>query len=356
MNQRVIQLQKQLDQLGLSALLITNRTNIRYISGFTGTSGVILLTGQDAFFITDFRYLTQVREQCPGFTILEQTSSKMYGVIADVCKRLNIRELSFESEHLLFAQYQELHTVLGDITLTPTVGLVEKLRSQKTEDEIATIEQAIHIAESAFIQLLDEIQLGMTEKQLALRLEWLMRERGASGVSFDMIVASGARSALPHGVASDKAIATGELVTFDFGCYYQGYVSDITRTIAIGSCSEEERTIYELVRQANEKAIAGISVGMTAQEVDAIARNFLTEAGYGEQFGHGTGHGIGLDIHEFPRLGVASEDVLTEGMIVTVEPGIYLEGRFGVRIEDDVLLTADGYRVLTSLPKGLIIL
>jgi Xaa-Pro aminopeptidase len=297
-----------------------------------------------------------VKEQCPGFAVVEHTSNQMYAEVAAVCKRLNVRELHFESDHLLFSEYQALHTELGAITLAPSVGLVEQIRAQKTADEIETIEQAIKIAETAYTQLLEEMKPGMTEKQLALRLEWLMRERGASGVSFDMIVASGARSALPHGVASDKAIATGELVTFDFGCYYQGYVSDITRTIAIGSCSEEQRTVYELVRVANEKTIAGLSAGMTAQAADAIARDFLTEAGYGEQFGHGTGHGIGLDIHEFPRLGVTSEDVLTEGMIVTVEPGIYLEGRFGVRIEDDVLLTADGYRVLTSLPKELIIL
>jgi Xaa-Pro aminopeptidase len=356
MNQRVVQLQKRMDQLGMEALLLTNRRNCFYISGFTGTSGVVLLTPNDAFFITDFRYLSQVKEQAPDFTVVEHIGSQMYDKIAETCIRLGITTLHFEPEHLSYAEYEELNLAVDEIALQPAESVMEQIRGIKDEKELSWIQKAIHIAEDAFQQLLTELKPGQTEQQAALRLEWLMRERGASGVSFDMIVASGARSALPHGVASDKKIERGELVTFDFGCYYQGYVSDITRTIAIGSCSDEQLEIYEIVRAANVKALKEIKPGMQASDADGIARNFIDEAGYGEWFGHGTGHGIGLDIHEYPRLGKSSDDILLPGMVVTVEPGIYLRDQFGVRIEDDILITQDGNKVLTSLPKELIIL
>jgi Xaa-Pro aminopeptidase len=356
MNQRVVHLQDLMKQLGVEALLLTNRRNCYYISGFTGTSGVVLLTKDDAYLLTDFRYLSQVKEQSPDFTVVEYLGNQMYVKVAETCKRLSIHSLYFEPEHLSYAEYQELRGVLNQISLRPLENIVEQIRGRKEEKELALIQKSIHIAEDAFRQVLTEITPGSTEKQVALRLEWLMRERGASGVSFDMIVASGARSALPHGVASEKTIQQGELVTFDFGCYYQGYVSDITRTIAIGSCSNEQREIYEIVQAANEKAIEGIVPSMKASDADAIARDFIDQAGYADWFGHGTGHGIGLDIHEYPRLGKSSEDILAPGMVVTVEPGIYLKDRFGVRIEDDILITSEGNKVLTSLPKELIIL
>lgn len=356
MNQRVVHLQNVMNQQGVEALLLTNRRNCYYISGFTGTSGVVLLTKNDAYLITDFRYLSQVKEQSPDFTVMEHIGNQMYAKVAETCKRLGILTLHFEPEHLSYAEYQELSMAVDQITLQPIGNVMEQIRGQKDEKELSFIQKAIYIAEDAFRQLLAELTPGLTEQQVALRLEWLMRERGASGVSFDMIVASGVRSALPHGVASDKRIEIGELVTFDFGCYFQGYVSDITRTIAIGSCSDEQREIYEIVRAANEKAITEIGPGMRASDADAIARDFIDQAGYADWFGHGTGHGIGLDIHEYPRLGKSSDDVLLPGMVVTVEPGIYLKDQFGVRIEDDIYITPEGNKVLTSLPKELIIL
>ncbi|WP_028775607.1 M24 family metallopeptidase [Shimazuella kribbensis] len=356
MNQRLTKLQNEMKKHDIEALLVTNRRNCYYISGFTGSSGVVLVTPDDAFLITDFRYLSQVREQAPDFQVVEHIGNQMFLEVANTCRRLAITALTFETDHLTFSDYEELRTVLDKIILLPSSNLIEEIRGQKEEKELSYIQEAIQIAEDSFKQLLTELSPGMKEKQIALRLEWLMRERGASGLSFDMIVASGARSALPHGVASNKAIAEGELVTFDFGCYYQGYASDITRTIAIGSCSEKQREIYELVRVANEKTIASLSVGMRASDADAIARNYISQAGYGDCFGHGTGHGIGLDIHEFPRIGKSSEDTLEPGMVVTVEPGIYIKDQFGVRIEDDILITSEGYKVLTSLSKELIIL
>ncbi|MCH5584159.1 aminopeptidase P family protein [Shimazuella sp. AN120528] len=356
MNQRVVRLQDVMRQKGIEALLLTNRRNCYYISNFTGSSGVILLTKDDAYLLTDFRYLSQVKEQSPDFTVVEHLGNQMYPKVAETCKSLGVSSLHFEPEYLSYAEYQELSTALGQIALEPLGSVMEQIRGQKEDKELSCIQKAIHIAEDSFRQLLTELRPGMTEKQVALRLEWLMRERGASGVSFDMIVASGIRSALPHGVASDKSIEKGDLVTFDFGCYYQGYVSDITRTIAIGHCSNEQRVIYEIVLAANEKAIEGIVPGIQARDADAIARDFIEQAGYADCFGHGTGHGIGLDIHEFPRLGMTSEDILLPGMVVTVEPGIYLKDRFGVRIEDDILITPEGNKVLTSLPKELIIL
>lgn len=356
MNRRVVQLQKTMKAQGVEALLLTNRRNCYYISGFTGTSGVVLLTNDDAFVLTDFRYLSQVKEQSPDFTVIEHLGNELYSKVAETCKRLGISSLHFESEHLSYAEYEELNMYLDPIPLKPLQNVMEQIRGQKEEQELSYIQNAIHIAGDSFRQLLTELKPGLTEKQVALRLEWLMRERGASGVSFDMIVASGIRSALPHGVASEKVIQTGELVTFDFGCYYQGYVSDITRTIAIGHCTNEQREIYEIVREANEKVIESLVPNMRASDADAIARDFIEQAGYGDLFGHGTGHGIGLDIHEFPRIGKTSDDILLSGMVVTVEPGIYVKDHFGVRIEDDVLITSDGNKVLTTLPKELIIL
>jgi Xaa-Pro aminopeptidase len=357
MNQRVTKLQALLKRNKMEALLVTYRPNCYYISGFTGTSGVLVITPDDSILVTDFRYLSQVREQAPDFTIVEHLGNQMYAKVAEVCRNLGISTLHFESEHLSFAEYDDLFRALDKrVSLTATTNVIEEIRAIKEEIELTYIKEAIHIAEESFHQLLTELAPGMSEKSIALRLEWLMRERGASGVSFDMIVASGIRSSLPHGVASDKPIAVGELVTFDFGCFYQGYASDITRTIAIGSCSTKQREIYEVVRVANEKTIAALFAGMNARDADAVARDFISQAGFEDCFGHGTGHGIGLDIHEFPRLGTSSKDILTPGMVVTVEPGIYLENQFGVRIEDDILITSEGYEVLTSLPKELIIL
>lgn len=357
MSNRVAKLQQLLKQRNMEALLISYRPNSYYVSGFTGSSGVIIVTQTKNIVVTDFRYVTQAREQSPDFILEEQETSQIYEEVAKVCHRHKISSLFFESEHLTFSQYEILRSALKEsVSLKPAANIVELIRSQKEEKELTYIKESIRIAESSFQQLLTEIVPGMTEKQIALRLEWLMRERGASGVSFDMIVASGARSALPHGVASDKPIATGELVTFDFGCFYKGYASDITRTIAIGSCSLQQRQIYEIVHTANKKAIEGIVVGRKASNVDEIARDIITKAGYGNDFGHSTGHGIGLDIHEYPRVGNASEDTLLPGMVITIEPGIYLQNQFGVRIEDDILITENRYEVLTSLPKELIIL
>jgi Xaa-Pro aminopeptidase len=356
MNQRVTRLQQVLGTLDIEALLVTSRHNCHYISQFTGTSGALLITQQDAILLTDFRYLSQVAEQAPDFTLVEHLGSQLYQKVAEVCQQLGIHSLHFEAEALPFSEYDELRSLLQNILLHPTIKLIEELRANKEESELYLIKEAIHIAEVAFQQLLTELSPGITERRAALRLEWLMREGGASGLAFDMIVASGARSALPHGVATDKVLERGDLVTFDFGCFYQGYASDITRTIALGSCTTEEREIYEIVRLANERTIAGIRAGMLAKDIDAIAREFISQAGYGEQFGHGTGHGFGLEIHEYPRLGKLSDEKVTERMAVTIEPGIYLANRFGVRIEDDVFMKQDGCEVLTSLSKELIIL
>lgn len=353
---RVTNLQQLMHQRDIEALLITNRHNCQYISQFTGTSGVLLITSQDAIIVTDFRYLSQVKVQAPEFRLVEHIGDRIYEKVAEVCYELGISSLFFEAEALPFAEYSVLHSQLGSISLEPTSHLVEDLRAIKEASELHLIKEAIAIAEASFQQLLTEIAPGMTEHQAALRLEWLMRERGASGTSFDMIVASGSRSSLPHGVASDKVMEKGDMVTFDFGCFYKGYASDITRTIALGSCTSEQKEIYEIVRLANERTIKGVRANMKARDIDAIARDYIEQSGYGEQFGHGTGHGFGLEIHEVPRLGITSEDTVTEGMMITVEPGIYLEHKFGVRIEDDVLVTKDGCEVLTSLSKHLLIL
>jgi len=252
--------------------------------------------------------------------------------------------------------YQKLKEKLDLDSLNPEESLVEELRIIKDESEIEKIKKAVEIADQGFQFLIDFIEPGKSEKEVALELEFFMKRQGGEANAFDFIVASGKRGALPHGVASEKKIELGDLVTIDFGTVYQGYHSDITRTLAVGEPTAKLRDIYELVLTAQEKVIAEIKAGMDCFDADKIARDFIAEAGYKDNFGHGLGHGVGLEIHEAPRLSYTSEAVLKAGMVVTDEPGIYVSGLGGVRIEDDLLITESGCEVLNSAPKELIIL
>jgi Xaa-Pro aminopeptidase len=235
-------------------------------------------------------------------------------------------------------------------------GFIEELRRVKSEDEIALIAKAEAISDEAFSHVIKLIKPGMTELEIAMELEFQMRRAGASGVSFDTIVASGKRSSMPHGVATDKKVEIGDFITMDYGCIYQGYCSDITRTIALGQVDEKQETVYNLVRKAQEEALAAIKAGVTGKEVHMAAQNVFQDAGYGAFFGHGLGHSVGLEIHEEPRFSPKAEDVMQENMVITVEPGLYLPNWGGVRIEDLVVIKKDGYINLTHSPKELIIL
>lgn len=355
MEKRINKLKEKLKEKNIEAFLVTKRENVRYLSQFTGTAGKLLITQNDSIFITDFRYLDQAADQTDG-CVIEEISSKFVEGFSELLKRKKIKNLSFESQDLNFKTYQNLKEKLELDSLNPQESIVEELRMIKDKSEIDKIKKAVEIADRGFQFLVDFIQPGKTEKEVALELEFFMKRQGGEANAFDFIVASGKRGALPHGVASDKKIEMGDLVTIDFGTVVQGYHSDITRTIAVGEPDDKLRDIYELVLTAQEKVIAEIKAGMSCFDADKIARDFIAEAGYKDNFGHGLGHGLGLEIHEGPRLSYTSEADLKTGMVVTDEPGIYISGLGGVRIEDDLLITEDGCEVLNSAPKELIIL
>lgn len=356
MEKRLAKLRAEMVNHGVEAYLITNPYNRRYITGFTGSAGVAMVTQDEAIFITDFRYVEQVKLQCPHFRLEIQTTPVIWQTVSEVTKKLGIQKLGFEDTSLTFAQFQVLSQGNTAIDYVPAPKLVEELRMVKSDEELAKIRHAASIADRTFEQIIQYVQPGMKESDVQLRLKVLMLEMGATAPSFDIIVASGVRSALPHGVASDKVIEQGDLVTLDFGALYQGYVSDLTRTFIMGKPNEKQKEIYDIVLEAQKNAVAALRPGLTGVEADAVARNIITERGYGEFFGHGTGHAIGLEVHEDPRLSQMSPYILKSGNVVTVEPGIYIPEFGGVRIEDDVLITESGHEVLTHSTKELIIL
>ncbi|MCF6094167.1 Xaa-Pro peptidase family protein [Microaerobacter geothermalis] len=353
MESRLKRLRTAMAEKDIDALLITNPTNRRYISGFTGSAGMVLVTHNGGSFITDFRYVEQAKKQSPHFDIIDH-QGKVIGTLLKELQRLKVKGMGFEQTDVTYDTYLTFQDGLEGIHLVPTEGMVEKLRIIKDKNELDIIREAAKIVDDAFSQIIKEIKPGIREKDIALQLEILMRRNGASSSSFDIIVASGIRSALPHGVASEKIIEEGDMVTLDFGAKYKGYCSDMTRTVAIGNPSERLVEIYEIVKEAQRLGVQGIRSGLTGKEADELTRKYITDKGYGEYFGHGTGHGIGLDIHEEPRLSLTGETVLQPGMVVTVEPGIYIPGLGGVRIEDDVIITEEGSEIITHSSKDLI--
>ncbi|EMF0500006.1 TPA: M24 family metallopeptidase [Enterococcus hirae] len=351
---RVEKLRKKMQEENLDSFLITSPYNLRYLTNFTGTTGLAVISLEKAFFITDFRYTEQAAAQAQGFEIIKNVGP-IFEEVADLVQKEGLRELGFEETTVSFLEYSVLEEII-DAQLIPISGMIEELREIKDEEEIAIIEKACSIADLAYDHILKMIQPGMTEIEVANQLDFYMRSLGASGVSFETIVASGLRSAMPHGVASKKIIEQGDLITIDFGCYYEGYVSDMTRTFAIGDPGEQLKEIYQIVLEAQLAVLEVAKPGVTGKQLDAVARDYITKHGYGEAFGHSTGHGIGLEIHEGPNVSVRAEKQFVPGNIITDEPGIYLPGIGGVRIEDDLLITSDGNRVLTHSPKELIIL
>jgi Xaa-Pro aminopeptidase len=352
--EKIQKLQERLESLGLDAMLITSSFNRRYMTGFTGSAGAVLISEGKAQFITDFRYTEQAAAQCQGYEIIQHKGT-IANEVASQVKNQGISKLGFEEDHVTFAAFKVFEKEIG-AELVPVSGEIEKLRLIKTKAEIKILKEAADIADAAFKHILDFIRPGITELQVSNELEFHMRSLGAASSSFDIIVASGHRSALPHGVASDKVIESGDFVTLDFGAYYKGYVSDITRTVAVGEPTDRLKEIYQIVLDAQLRGVAGIKPGLTGKQADALTRDYITEQGYGEYFGHSTGHGIGLEVHEGPGLSFKSDVVLETGMVVTVEPGIYIPGLGGVRIEDDIVITEDHNERLTHSTKELIIL
>lgn len=351
---KLTNLRELMQKEALDALLITDSFNRRYMTGFTGTAGVALISATDAVFITDFRYTEQAEKEIQGFRIVQHTKTVVEEV-AKQAKDMNVRLLGFEKEDMSYGLY-ELYNKTVEAEMKPVSGLVEQLRMVKTADELVVLKAAAQIADDAFEHIITFIQPGMTELDVSNELEFFMRGQGATSSSFSIIVASGIRSALPHGVATNKVIETGDFVTLDYGALYNGYISDITRTVAVGEPSDKLKEIYAVTLEAQELALKGIKPGMTGIEADAIARDYITSKGYGKEFGHSTGHGIGMEVHEAPGLSFRTDTVLQPNMVVTVEPGIYLPGIGGVRIEDDIVITEKGNERLTFSTKELLIL
>jgi len=354
-SKRLEMLRNQLAKKQVDAILITKRENYMYLSGFTGTSAQLVITENDAVLVTDFRYVEQASKQAPLFDIVGYTGD-IADEINNILKRKNVKKLGFESENVTYSLYRKYSEKLGVRELVPLNDTVESLRMIKDSEEINYIKEAVRIADEAFEHILKFIKPGVRETEISAELDYFMKKQGGQGPSFDFIVASGTRSAMPHGVASDKIIETGDVITMDYGTIYHGYCSDITRTVFLGEPDKKMMEIYKIVLSAQEEALKNARKGMKGKEVDSIARNIIKEAGYGENFGHSLGHGVGLEIHENPRFAPSSDMVMENGMVVTVEPGIYLEGFGGVRIEDMIIIRDDNPEIITHAPKEPIII
>jgi Xaa-Pro aminopeptidase len=333
----------------LDGMFIANMENIRYLSGFTGSDAALLLTEGEAYFLADSRYTTQAKEEVSGFEIIEY-KKKIEG-LSVLMNDLGLRRMGFEPQHVTYQLHKEISERVGPCELIPVDENLRGIRAIKEDDEIARTREAIDIATRSLRENIERIKPGVQEREIALELEFSMRRNGADAIAFDTIVASGGRSALPHGKSSAKEVQKGDSIIIDFGICYRGYHSDETCTFFCGKPSLRQREVYQIVKDAHDKAIASVRAGKTAKELDAIARGYIADAGYGDYFGHGTGHGVGLAVHEEPVIGPESRDIVEKGMIFTIEPGIYIPGWGGVRIEDMILVTESGCEVLTQLSK-----
>ena len=343
---------KILDSSHLDGILFVSLENIRYLCGFTGSDGAFVITQKESFFLTDSRYWTQADEEVKGTQIVHY-KRKMEGILS-LLVDLKLREIGFESAVLPFSAYRFLtERLTAESRLHPLENEIKDLRAVKDAAELTLIRRAIDISSNAFSQATERLKEGVVEREVALEMESLMKRGGADAIGFDIIMASGKRSALPHGKASGKRIEKGDFVLIDFGSGFQGYHSDQTRTVVCSHPSPDQAKIYRIVKEAHDRAIEKVRPGIPIGEVDGAARDHIRNQGYGDYFGHGTGHGIGLAVHEDPAVNGENKGLLQEGMVFTIEPGIYLPDQGGVRIEDMVLVTPRGVEVLTYLPNEL---
>ena len=341
----------------IDAAVITSEENRRYFTDFPSTDGTLVISRNGSVFIIDSRYIEAARRKIGGCEIVLQKSLKQQ--LPDVLKGLGCKSAAFEAERLTVRRADFFKDVLKDFSLIFDGCLddsVGNLRQIKTKDEIEKIVKAQRIAEKAFLHILDFIHEGVTERDISLELDFFMLKNGAEATSFETIAVSGKNSSMPHGVPSDKKIEKGDFITMDYGAVCDGYHSDMTRTVAVGSVSDEQREVYETVLKAQKEAISKLKAGMKCSDADKISRDIIAEKGYGECFGHSLGHGVGIEIHELPVLSPHNENILQIGEAVTVEPGIYLPEKFGVRIEDMVIIEENGCKDLTLSDKELIVL
>ncbi len=350
MNLRVQRLIEALERQGLPGMLISGTENRRYLSGFSGSAGVLIITPQAARLATDFRYYEQVREQAPDFELVE-VPQRMEQVLAREIADLGLTRVGFESAALTYETYESWRKAMPQVELVPTTGLVEGLRAIKDEAELAAITEAVRVADQAMEHIMDTIRPGMTEREVSWELEVHMRTHGAEALAFTTIVAAGPHGAMSHAVVTDRPIQRGDPIVIDMGARVNGYCSDITRSFCVGEADERYLSVWHTVLEAQQAAERGIRAGMTGIQADAIARDLIYGAGYEGQFGHGLGHGVGLAIHEEPRASMAYAGVIPAGMVLTVEPGIYIPGWGGIRIEDMIVVGEDGSTILTGARK-----
>ncbi len=348
--ERIAALHRRLAKESLDGFITFMEQDFLYLSGFSGDAGALVIGRDDALLLTDSRYIETAEVEVRGARTAKH-GVPLWHDVAQAVREMGGERWGFDATAVSYDAYRQLEE--QGVPLVPTKGIVLAQRMVKDDEEVAKLRRACAIAADALEEAIDRIRPGMTEREAALWLEMRMREMGAEGPAFPFIVASGPRGSLPHGAAGERAFATGDMVTFDVGCRYFGYHSDITRTVALGTPQAELQRAYEVVRAAQQAGIAAVKPGAAASDVDAAARDVIARAGYGEYFGHGTGHGVGLEIHEWPQISSRSDDILEAGMVLTVEPGIYLPGVGGVRIEDTVLVTDEGAQVLTVSPKAL---
>ncbi len=353
---RIEKIREALRARGLDAIILSDPKNRHYATGFRSSAGAVYISQNEAVFYTDFRYIEAAHASVKEVEVREIETGRSYAeVIVPLVEADKAHTVALEDDCLTFADYMSWSKSLK-AEIVPQKGLMNELRAIKTPDELENIIAAQRIAETALEEIFNDIRPGVTEREIAARLTYLMLHHGAENMSFDPIVVSGTNSSKPHGVPSDKPVEAGDFVTMDFGCIYNGYCSDMTRTIAVGTASDEMCHVYETVLKAQLAGMEIAKAGVTGREVDGAGRKIITDAGFGDYFGHGFGHGVGLFIHEAPTVSFRNDKPLPAGAVVTAEPGIYLPGKFGVRIEDMLYLTEDGNQGLTLAPKNLLIL
>jgi len=347
---RLTKLRQVLAEQGLDALLISQPENRRYLTGFTGSAGLLLVTASRAVLATDFRYYERVAREAPNWELARITDN-FQKLLPDLLASAGVHHLGFESQHVTVDQLATWTQATSGVEWAPLKDTVESVRMYKEEAEIEAMRRSVALTDEALAYALETIRPGMTELQAAWLIESYMRTHGASKVAFDLIVAAGPNGALPHAHPGDRTIRAGEPIVFDLGCVVDGYCSDLTRTVCLGEPGDKYLAVFDIVLQAQQAAEAAIRPGVTGVQADAVARDLIAAAGYGDKFGHGLGHSVGLAVHERPWAGRLSTDTLQAGMSLTVEPGIYLPGEFGVRIEDLVIIRDGGVEILSGAPK-----
>lgn len=353
----IARIQRALTQAHLDAILLTDENDRRFATGFPSSNGAVIVTVHQAFFITDARYIEAARAALTGIAqvLLCSREAPMRTLVQGILREANVQILGGEEQTTSYAEFTAYEQLFG-LKLQPAQNLIRNLRAAKQPEELAMMYQAQQITDEAFAQICTVIRPGMTEREIAAELIYRMLRLGAEGMSFDPIVLTGPDTSMPHGVPGDRRVAAGDFVTMDFGCRKNGYCSDMTRTVAVGYATDEMKNVYDIVLRAQLAGIAKAAAGVTGAEIDGAARKVISDAGYGEYFGHSFGHSLGLYIHESPSASPSVKTPMPEGAVISAEPGIYLPGKFGVRIEDVLILREGGCEVITKAAKQLLIL